>query len=260
MTGPEGPEGSPWTAGGTLPPGATETGSWSFDREFESFETEVEGVKKTVTIGNHGPIHVPISFPIPLKGTVIAGVGEPVVNFVESGGEPSQCTDETGEGSTLFPKADPGELCVYASSNGLPETSFIRIAKVSEFDFATGANTAGAMLVLSEPTGNTSSWGTFALTAPEPEITGVSPNHGPAGGGTSVTITGKNLRVSANNQNNLNKTVKFGSEFASEVTVNGEGTEITCKSPAHAAGAVDVTVNVSGYLSPTTSADVYTYE
>jgi len=45
--GPKGDEGEPWTPNGTLPPGATETGVWSFAGETE--------------------VYAPISFPIPLE-------------------------------------------------------------------------------------------------------------------------------------------------------------------------------------------------
>jgi hypothetical protein len=39
--GEKGKEGSPWTAGGVLPPGATETGSWAFDQPANKFEVDV---------------------------------------------------------------------------------------------------------------------------------------------------------------------------------------------------------------------------
>lgn len=47
--GEEGPTGDPWTAGGTLPNGETETGVWAFN----------------ITAGA-GEVYAPISFPIPL--------------------------------------------------------------------------------------------------------------------------------------------------------------------------------------------------
>ncbi len=76
---------------------------------------------------------------------------------------------------------------------------------------------------------------------PSPIISGVSPNAGSTSGGTSVTITGANFRAGA--------TVLFGGVGALSVTV-GSATQIQAVTPAHAAGAVDVTVrNVDGQSS-----------
>ncbi len=83
-----------------------------------------------------------------------------------------------------------------------------------------------------------------------PSVTGVSPNSGPESGGTSVTITGTQLKGA--------KTVKFGSVEAKSFTVNSE-TSIKATSPAQAAGTVDVTVTTPEGTSPTSSADRFTY-
>ena len=82
-----GKEGSPWTAGGVLPPGAVETGAWGFNAT--TADTDVVA---------------PISFTIPL-GAAISSThthfqGEP--NFGDS------CNELAFE-----PQADPGHLCVY---------------------------------------------------------------------------------------------------------------------------------------------------
>jgi len=74
-------------------------------------------------------------------------------------------------------------------------------------------------------------YGTLPVT-----VTTVDPASGPIAGGTSVTITGTNFASGA--------TVKFGTASATGVTVNSD-TQITCTSPAVAAGAVDVTVTNS---------------
>jgi len=80
-------------------------------------------------------------------------------------------------------------------------------------------------------------------------VTGVSPNTGPAAGGTSVVITGSNLSgVMA---------VKFGSTNASSFTLTSE-TQITASSPA-GTGTVDVTVTTAGGTSATSAADRFTY-
>ena len=70
-----------------------------------------------------------------------------------------------------------------------------------------------------------------------PTVTSVSPNNGPAAGSTAVTITGTNFAAGA--------TVTFGGTAATNVVVVS-GTQITATTPAHAAGAVTVTVTVNG--------------
>src|SRR5258706_436066 len=66
-------------------------------------------------------------------------------------------------------------------------------------------------------------------------VTGVSPNTGPAAGGTAVTISGSNFRNGA--------TVLFGGSKASNVAVVNSGS-ITARTPGGAAGSkVNVTIN-----------------
>ena len=82
----------------------------------------------------------------------------------------------------------------------------------------------------------------------QPTVTSVSPNSGTTAGGTAVTITGTNFAAGA--------TVTFGSAAATNVVVVS-GTKITATTPAGSAGAVTVTVTVSGQSGSLTSA--YTY-
>lgn len=74
----------------------------------------------------------------------------------------------------------------------------------------------------------------FSYISPTgPTVASVSPNSGPTGGGTSVTIAGTNFASGA--------TVTFGGVAATNVTVV-TSTSITLTTPAHSAGAVTVTV------------------
>jgi hypothetical protein len=66
-----------------------------------------------------------------------------------------------------------------------------------------------------------------------PTLKSVSPSTGTTGGGTAVTITGTNFASGA--------TVTFGGTAATNVSVVSS-TEITATTPAHAVGAVSVTV------------------
>jgi hypothetical protein len=68
---------------------------------------------------------------------------------------------------------------------------------------------------------------------PAPTLSAVTPSSGPVAGGTGVTLTGTNFRAGA--------TVDLGGVAATGVTV-GSGTSITATTPAHALGAVDLTV------------------
>ncbi|HVX21133.1 MAG TPA: IPT/TIG domain-containing protein [Acidimicrobiales bacterium] len=91
-------------------------------------------------------------------------------------------------------------------------------------------------------------------TRARPVVLSVSPSTGSVAGGTPVTITGVNFLNTT-----VTPTVKFGTATATTVTVVA-WTTITCKTPAHAAGTVDVTVTTTrGGTSATSSLDHFTY-
>lgn len=71
------------------------------------------------------------------------------------------------------------------------------------------------------------------IAAPSPAITNFAPSSGPTTGGTTVTISGSNFVSGA--------TVTFDTNAATNVNVVSD-TSITAVSPAHAAGAVNITV------------------
>jgi hypothetical protein len=127
--------GSPWTAGGTLPSGATETGTWS--------ASGLEG----------GEVYVPISFPIPLESE---SSGETPALLVPAGGE-GFCT-----GTNVAPTAPAGKLCIYksqfagATSGGIWDTNGLD----------TKIGRSGAFLILEGLTTSSQAFGTWAVTAP----------------------------------------------------------------------------------------------
>jgi hypothetical protein len=84
VAGPAGPAGDPWTVGGTLPPGETETGTWGGQ--------SLEG----------GLFAFPISFTLPLT--------DPPTPVYVSGESAAGCPGIIGG----IPTAEPGKLCVYA--------------------------------------------------------------------------------------------------------------------------------------------------
>jgi hypothetical protein len=97
--------------------------------------------------------------------------------------------------------------------------------------------------------GNQSAAASFPWTiGVVPAVSSVSPNNGPAAGGTAVTITGTNFATGA--------TVTFGGTAASNVVVVS-GTQITATTPAQAAGGVTVTVTVNGQSGSLTNGFTY---
>jgi hypothetical protein len=166
--GEDGDEGSPWTAGGTLPPGSTETGAWAF----AGTEADTAG------------IFVPISFPIPLSAPISGGGPEQPshVHYSTEEGFETPCP-----GTTPFPLALPGELCVYENTQEpVVGTSFEAIDKISVLILvgnktAAGANRAGARLFFAPPTEAAASGsGSFAVTGCSTELPEGDPNKCPA--------------------------------------------------------------------------------
>ena len=90
----------------------------------------------------------------------------------------------------------------------------------------------------------------FTYTA-VPTVTAVSPNAGPLGGTTGVTITGTSFTGAT--------AVDFGTGQAGTNVTVVSSSEITVNAPADSAATVDVTVTTPGGTSATSSADHFTY-
>jgi collagen triple helix repeat protein len=138
-----GSEGSPWTADGTLPQGATETGTWG-------------GITAGLeTIWD-------ISFAIPLAAELELGHSKPI----RAGATPPAVCDD-GEApapSPANPEADSGYLCVYTQYSETPAEIFRTYspAKVVEGD----ASTAGSLVFWSDEGVSAGEYvyGTWAVT------------------------------------------------------------------------------------------------
>jgi hypothetical protein len=111
-----------------------------------------------------------------------------------------------------------------------------------------GTGTVDVTVTTPEGTSPTTASDRFAYV-PAPSVASVSPNSGPEGGGTSVTISGSNLNGAS--------AVDFGAATATSVKVNSP-TSITALSPA-GTGTVDVTVTTVGGTSATSPADEFRY-
>jgi len=112
--------------------------------------------------------------------------------------------------------------------------------------FTTPAHAAGAVPVTVTNGDGTSEPLTFTYNAAAPTITDIDPANGPAGGGTTVTLSGTGFTDDA--------TVSVdGSDPITPDSVSEDGTELTFTTPAHAAGEVDVTVTTdAGTSDPVT--------
>jgi hypothetical protein len=123
-----GAEGSPWTAGGTLPPGETLKGHWAANWAVDS------------------TVAVPISFNIPLDAV-------PVIHYVEGGDPaPAGCS-----GTFEEPEADPGHLCVFVALSLSSEEPSVALQAPDKFGAILGLNgKAGSVLI-----------GSWAVTAAE---------------------------------------------------------------------------------------------
>jgi len=90
----------------------------------------------------------------------------------------------------------------------------------------------------------------------EPTITGLTPNSGPAAGGTTVAVSGSGFATTASET-----TFQFGHTFITPVEC-ASSAACTIVTPAHVVGIDDLQVKVSGtaQTSPTSPADRFTFE
>lgn len=150
-----GTEGSPWTAGGTLPPGQTETGTWL-----------VSGT--TAEVHESEFLYAPISFQIPLT----EGFREPyseehIIYVAHETTVPDKCSPTGGSASSEAPYADPGYLCIFATD--VENLEFRKSEPSGEVTGGSviGVSTAGARLKFAFESGEVGfADGTFAMTAP----------------------------------------------------------------------------------------------
>jgi hypothetical protein len=121
--GKAGAAGSPWSVGGTLPPGKTETGVWAFG-EVKQAGTQVLAVASF-------PIELAAPLP-PAHGHYINGEGLEV-NIEEEEVPSTAC-----KGTAEAPTAEPGNLCIYAHPNFVKK-AFIGSAGIENIVGRTGA-------------------------------------------------------------------------------------------------------------------------
>jgi hypothetical protein len=151
--GAPGKEGSPWTAGGTLPPEATEKGTWA-NIDHATAADELSGS--------------PISFSIPLA----AGLGEARVHYLLVGEKGNGKGCPVGSEASK-PEAEPGNLCVFArlEENIVPNpyTLLNPEAETEEEEILHSGRTGVVVLSMSAAAGEQNAYGTWAVTAAKPK-------------------------------------------------------------------------------------------
>jgi hypothetical protein len=103
-------------------------------------------------------------------------------------------------------------------------------------------------VIVVNPDGQNSGQATYTYNAP-PAITSLDPDHGPAAGGTAVTITGTGFTDGS--------TITVDGQLVPVDSVNGDGTQLQYTAPAGTPGPASVVVTtVNGSSQPET----YTYD
>ncbi len=147
--------GSPWTAGGVLPAGKSETGTWAFGESFLN-GTATASVAWTS-----------ISFPVPLAGTecepepgkfIKMGICEKNVHFfAQSETPPSGCALKEG-----FLEATTGNLCIMVSEAANVERSKLHAWNLE--NVTEGGGRSGVGLEAESLPKETTGFGTWAVT------------------------------------------------------------------------------------------------
>jgi hypothetical protein len=138
---------------------------------------------------------------------------------------------------------------VQLGANGASNVAVVNSGTITATTPAGAAGTVNVTVTTSAGSGSLAGGFSYIAAPSAPSVTGVSPNSGPAAGGTAVTITGTNFAAGA--------TVQFGANPAASVNV-ASATSITAIAPPGNAGTVNITVANTGGLSGTLT-NAFTY-
>nr|WP_269330170.1 IPT/TIG domain-containing protein [Kineosporia babensis] len=137
--------------------------------------------------------------------------------------------------------------------DGVPAAGVIAVNSDSQIIAQAPAHVAGVVNVVVTAPGGTSAGASYRYVG-TPTVSGLAPVNGPISGGTTVVITGTGFATASGAA-----AVQFGGLNAASYTVNSD-TQITAVTPAHAAGAVGVTISTAdGGTSAATAASTFTY-
>jgi len=131
---------------------------------------------------------------------------------------------------------------------GLPASSFTVVNATTIMAVSPPHAPGPVDVVITTPGGSATLASSYTYLAPPPTVSSLNPSSGTTLGGTTVTITGTNLTGAT--------VVTFGGIAATNIVVVSD-TTVTATTPAHAAGAVDVTITTPG--GTMTGTGLYTY-
>lgn len=209
----------------------------------------------TATSPSHaaGTVDVTVTTPSGTSATSSADqftyYAAPIVSFVDPNGGPiTGATSVTITGTNFYNGATT-HARVFFGATEATSVVIVNATKITAISPAHAAGTVDVRVTTESGTSATSANDHFTYYA-LPTVTGVSPNHGPQSGGTSLTITGTNFIGTT--------AVSLGGALASSYTVDNDN-QITAVSPAHTAGTINVTVTTPGGTSVASAANEYTY-
>ena len=219
----------------------------------------------TVTFGGAAATNVSVANSTTMTATTPAGSGGPVTVTVTFNGRSGSLANgftytAVPAVSSVSPNGGPtggGTAVTITGANfaagaivtfGNAAATNVNVTNSTTITAITPAGTAGAVTVTVAVNGQSGSLANGFTYTTAPVVSSVSPNNGPIAGGTGVTITGTNFAAGA--------TVTFGGTAATNVVVVNS-TSITATIPAHAAGAVTVTVTVNSQSGSLTNGFTY---
>jgi len=169
--------------------------------------------------------------------TVTCGAALPptITNLSPTAGPTAGSTTVTVTGTNFVMGSTSVSVDGIAGSN-------VTVINPTSLTFITPAHAAGAANVTVTTPGGTSSPSTYTYVAP-PTIATLSPNTGLMGGGTLVSVSGSNFVAGSTSVTIGGVSIPAGSVIVANPT------SLTFTTPAHAAGATNVTVSTAGGTS-----------
>jgi IPT/TIG domain/WD40-like Beta Propeller Repeat len=215
------------------------------------FDVDVspDGAILYVSVGQFGPGGGPTSASVVMFDRVGAGfVRDPrsakVLKAVNQVGAINYAANPSSDGLELFFTAAsptvggaPGIYRATRASTGRAFGAVERISAITGFSEAPSITSDGTTLYFHKQVGSEFKIETVTRTPSAPTITNISPNRGPAGSQTPVTITGAGLDGAIS--------VAFGAASAVSFTQSSP-TSISAIAPAGVKGTVSVTVTTPG--------------
>ena len=129
----------------------------------------------------------------------------------------------------------------YTLVGSAPSSGQCQVVSDTQITCVTTALGGGQVTVVVITSGGTGSLSSGYAFVPDPTVTNINPNSGPDAGGQTVVISGTNFTGPGYSVSSIT----VGGVSGAACTVDS-ATQITCKTPAHAAGQATVTVTTPG--------------